>query len=91
VLDERIDERSLTDRAAAERLIVERDWLIAELAAAAGMGRRSRIFTGGEERARVAVGKAIRRAVARISEADPELGAHLRATVQTGMRCTYTP
>lgn len=91
VLDERIDELSHTDREAADRLLVERTWLIAELASSAGMGHRSRTFTGGEERARVAVGKAIRRALGRIAEADAELGAYLRATVQTGMRCTYTP
>jgi hypothetical protein len=91
VLEDRIDDLSRTDRAAADQLLVEREWLLAELAAAAGMGHRARTFTGGDERARVAVGKAIRRALGRIAEADAELGAYLRSTVQTGMRCTYTP
>jgi hypothetical protein len=77
------------ERAAAIR--TERDWLIAELASAAGMGGRPRQFTGSRERARIAVGKAIRRALQRITEADPVIGDELRATVQTGLRCCYRP
>jgi hypothetical protein len=69
----------------------EYDWLVAELAAAAGMGGRPRQFTGSEERARVAVGKAIRRAMKRIADADAVIGAELRATVHTGLRCCYRP
>ncbi|MGI8335902.1 hypothetical protein ACRYCC_38650 [Actinomadura scrupuli] len=77
------------ERAAAVR--TERDWLVAELASAAGMGGRVRQFTGSEERARIAVGKAIRRAVQRVTDADPVIGNELRATVQTGLRCCYRP
>ncbi|MGW3343555.1 hypothetical protein ACWDA3_09610 [Nonomuraea rubra] len=77
------------ERAAALRM--EREWLIAELAAAAGLGGRARVPAGGEERARIAVGKAIRRALARISAVDPAIGEELRATVQTGVRCSYRP
>lgn len=75
------------DRATQGR--AERDWLRAELGAATGLGGRPREFTGDEERARVAVGKAIRRAIGRIALADPVLGQHLRATVRTGARCSY--
>jgi len=39
----------------------------------------------------VAVGKAIRRALTRIAEADPVIGQHLRQTVRTGTRCSYWP
>jgi hypothetical protein len=77
------------DRAADVR--TERDWLIAELAAAAGMNGRTRRFTGNEERARIAVGKAIRRALDRISTADPVIGEQLRSNLQTGLRCCYRP
>ncbi|MEV0820988.1 hypothetical protein [Nonomuraea rubra] len=77
------------ERAAALRM--EREWLIAELAAAAGLSGRARVPAGGEERARIAVGKAIRRALARISAVDPAIGEELRATVQTGVRCSYRP
>ena len=76
-------------RAASAR--AERAWLTAELASAAGLRGRTRSFPDGAERARVAVGKAIRRALARISEADPFIGEHLRQTVHTGARCSYWP
>ena len=69
----------------------EHDWLVAQLAGAAGFGGRIRSFPDQGERARVAVGKAIRRALARITEADEALGGHLRQTVHTGVRCSYWP
>jgi hypothetical protein len=56
-----------------------------------GFSGRVRSFHDQGERARVAVGKAIRRALARISEADPILGEHLRQAVHTGIRCSYWP
>jgi hypothetical protein len=43
------------------------------------------------ERARISVGKAIRRAVARIAGTDAALGDHLRQAVQTGTHCAYWP
>lgn len=91
-LDAEIDDLEAmkeSERAGAVR--AERDWLIAELAAAAGLGGRLRQFTGNEERARIAVGKAIRRALARITETDQVMGDELRACVQTGLRCCYQP
>jgi hypothetical protein len=39
----------------------------------------------------VAVGKAIRRALGRVTEADAAIGEHLRQTVHTGARCSYWP
>jgi hypothetical protein len=74
-----------------EETRAERDWLVAQLASAAGFGGRVRSFPDQGERARVAVGKAIRRALARITGADPVLGDHLRQTVHTGVRCSYWP
>jgi len=79
------------DLVRAERAKAECDWLIAELAAATGLGGRVRNFTGTEERARVAVGKAVRRAVSRIAAVDPVIGEVLCSTVQTGLRCSYKP
>ena len=38
-----------------------------------------------------AVGKAIRRAVAHVADADPVIGGHLAQTVHTGTRCAYWP
>lgn len=69
----------------------EREWLVAQLVSASGLGGRIRSFPDQGERARVAVGKAIRRALAHITEADATLGEHLRQTVHTGIRCSYWP
>jgi hypothetical protein len=69
----------------------ERDWLEAELRAAAGLGGRRRAFSDDTERARVAVGKAIRRALDRLTTADPVLGDQLRGQIQTGSRCCFHP
>jgi ABC-type thiamine transport system ATPase subunit len=79
------------DSARAVSARAERDWLTAQLASAAGLGGRTRSFPDQGERARVAVGKAIRRALARIDEADSAIGDHLRQTVHTGVRCSYWP
>jgi hypothetical protein len=87
-LDTEIDELE-PDRARQAR--AERDWLVAQLSSAAGFGGRTRAFPDQPERARVAVGKAIRRALARITAADGVIGEHLRQTVHTGVRCSYWP
>ncbi|MGW0805842.1 hypothetical protein [Nonomuraea sp. NPDC002799] len=91
-LDAEIDElESNHQRQQAQARRAERDRLAAELASATGLSGRSRGFDGSVERARTAVGKAIRRAVERIAAADPVIGAELRATVRTGAHCSYTP
>ena len=69
----------------------EREWLVTQLASATGLGHRPRSFPDDRERARVSVGKAIRRALARITDADPVIGEHLRRAVRTGSRCSYWP
>jgi hypothetical protein len=75
----------------AARAHAEWDWLKSELAAAAGLGGRTRAFPTNHERARIAVGKAIRRALDHITKADPLIGAYLTRTVRTGIRCSYWP
>ena len=77
------------DRAAQAR--TERDWLAAELGRAVGVGGRMRSFPDGAERARIAVGKAIRRALLRIAEADAVIGGQLHQAIHTGARCCYWP
>lgn len=67
----------------------ERDWLLAQLGAATGIGGRPRRFTDNTERARLAAGKAIRRAIDQIGQADAVIGDHLRVAVHTGVRCSY--
>jgi len=73
------------------RARAERDWLRGQLRSAAGLAGRPRAFATDDERARIAVGKAIRRALGRIADADPELGRVLAASVHTGQRCAYVP
>jgi hypothetical protein len=91
-LEAEIDQpESGSDTGRAARARAERDWLVAQLAAAAGFGGRTRTFPDQGERARVAVGKAIRRAIVRITQANPVIGEHLRQTVHTGVRCSYWP
>jgi hypothetical protein len=69
----------------------ERDALMRHLAVGTGIGRRSRTFSGDAERARLAVGKAIRRALSRLADADPVIGDHLHAAIHTGVQCSYRP
>ena len=91
-LDEEIDDRVADgDPEAAAKARAERDWLLAELSANAGLGGRSRTFADGRERARLAVGRAIRRAFGHIERADAVIGGHLRAAVHTGAHCWYRP
>nr|BFE81783.1 hypothetical protein GCM10020093_043840 [Planobispora longispora] len=92
LLQEEIDEHeAANDIVRAERARVERDWLIDELESATGLAGRIRNFPENGERARVAVGKAVRRAIGRIASADPILGEELRLTIRTGRLCSYQP
>ena len=69
----------------------ERDLVIEELSAAAGLGGRTRQLGSGIERARKAVTGRIRDAMRHIAEVHPELGEHLDESVSTGTTCCYDP
>lgn len=73
------------------RLHAEQDraYLLAELGRAVGLGGRDRTTHGTSERARTSVTRSLRYALARITDHDPELGAHLRRRVRTGLYCCY--
>jgi len=91
-LRQEIDDREAdNDTDGAARARAEREWLLAELASATGLGGRIRAFPTDHERARISVGKAIRRALTYIAELDPIIGEHLARTVHTGARCSYRP
>ena len=79
------------DLARAERVRAERDFLVAELVAAAGLGGRARVAASTTERARQTVSKGVRAAITRLGKANPALGRHLEATVRTGTYCIYQP
>ena len=80
-----------SDVARLDALHAERDALVGELAAAAGLGGRPRVSGSSNERARVAATKAITAAIDRIATVDAPLGRHLRATIRTGLQCSYQP
>ena len=67
----------------------EREAIASYLARAIGLSGRNRTTGSHSERARVAVRKAIVAALAKIAEADPWLGRHLRDRVRTGFECRY--
>jgi hypothetical protein len=67
----------------------ERAWLLDQLGAATGLAGRRRTTGSTDERARVAVRKAIVAALAKVAEVDPWLGRHLRDRVRTGAECRY--
>jgi hypothetical protein len=88
-LARQIDEAEDQRRAAA--LHAERDFLVAELAAAAGLRGRPRRLGDESERARKTISARVRDTLHKIDEAHPQLGVHLRAAVRMGATCTYTP
>jgi hypothetical protein len=65
--------------------------LTQQLAAAVGLGGRDRDPGSAAERARVSVTRAIRSAMDRLALQSPSMGAHLDATIRTGIYCSYTP
>src|SRR5215218_7695994 len=79
------------DPARAAKVRDERDFLVAELARAVGLGGRDRRAASHAERARLNVTRAIRSAMANLAHADPALGEHLSRTIHTGRYCSYTP
>jgi hypothetical protein len=79
------------DRVAAERARGELDFLFDELRRTTGRGGRPRSFPDQRERARTAVQKAIKRAIAEIGAVEPDIGALLATTVATGATCCYRP
>jgi hypothetical protein len=91
-LEEEIEEaESFNDPERGTRARAELDFVSRELSAAVGLGGRDRPVGAGAERARVSVTRALRSAVDRIAEHDPQLGHHLRTCVRTGTFCAYDP
>jgi len=74
-----------------DSLRAERDALLHELARATGLGGRARTTGSSQERARVAVKKAISAATGRIATIDGPLGRHLQTRIHTGLNCSYEP
>jgi hypothetical protein len=79
------------DRELGARLEDERQAVLVELRRASGLGGRARPSTTEAERARVNVTRTLRAAMDRISASAPRTGAHLQASVRTGLACRYEP
>jgi tetratricopeptide (TPR) repeat protein len=75
----------------AEAAQGEIDLLVLQLASAFGLGGRDRRAASAAERARLNVTRALRTAVARITDALPEAGAVLDRRIRTGTFCAFEP
>ncbi len=74
-----------------EKLQDEREFVTQELVSAVGLRGRARKVASPQERARVNVTRAIRTAIARVTEVHPVLGQDLTQTIKTGTFCSYVP
>ena len=91
-IDDDIEQaRALEDTEREMQADAEREFLVRELSRAVGLHGRDRRAASASERARVSVTRAVRQAIARVSEHDPELGQHLDRTIRTGTYCAYVP
>jgi hypothetical protein len=91
-LDDDLHEaREWSDLGRIDKLETERDALLSELSRATGLNGRSRATGSSQERARIAVKKALSAAVGRIGTVDPALADHLQSRVHTGLLCSYEP
>jgi hypothetical protein len=83
--------RDRDDADAAETILCEMHQLGSSLAAAVGLGGRSRRAGSAAERARQSVSKALRATVRKVAATDSWLGHYLKATVSTGTACRFDP
>ena len=85
-----IDDADLcADIERASRARLQMDALIEQLSRATGLHGATRSFVDDRERARVAVRKAITRALDAIAKLDPEIARELEGRVVTGTRCMF--
>ena len=85
------DARVMNDLGRLDLAERDRDYLLAELGSALGLGGRVRTSGGSPERARSSVTRSLRYALDRLATYHPDLGAHLARAVRTGAYCSYQP
>ncbi|MCO5316893.1 MAG: hypothetical protein M9942_00490 [Microthrixaceae bacterium] len=91
VEQELADALECNDPARAELAERDRDYLVAELARAVGLGGRKRSLGSDAERARSAVTRTLRYAVSQLGRSNPDLASHLDNALRTGTYCSYRP
>jgi tetratricopeptide (TPR) repeat protein len=79
------------DAERAKRADAERQAVLAELRRATGLGGRARRTSAESERARINVTRTLQAVLRRIDAEAPKAGAHLRASIRTGLACRYDP
>ena len=89
--DEVEDALDAEDDERAAKVQAELDALVAQLAAAFGLGGRERKASNVAEKARLNVTRALRKATAKVAEALPGPGAVLDRRLKTGIYCAYEP
>ena len=67
----------------------DREYLIAELSSAVGLGGRGREVGASAERARTSVTRSIRYALDQLADVQPDLARHLDRCIRTGTYCSY--
>ena len=91
-LEDELDDASQdNDLGRVATLEQEKEFIVAELSAALGLGGRTRVSGDPVDRARKAVTMRIGTALKTIEAVHPELGRHLRVSVRTGRSCSYSP
>jgi hypothetical protein len=91
-VDEDIEEATaMNDPARRELAERDREYLMDELRRDLGLGGRSRTTGSNAERARTAVTRSLRYALARLAEHHPSAAAHLEQHISTGTYCSYAP
>ena len=89
--DELEEARELGNEERVGKAEEEKEALTREIRRAVGLAGRDRRAASSGQRARVAVTKAIRLALVRISEQNRDLGRLLSTTIKTGAICSYIP
>ncbi len=91
-IEEDLDEaREFNDLGRVALAESDRDFIVAQLSGALGLAGRRRTSGGSTERARTAVTRSLRYAIARVDSRQPELGRHFSQAVRTGVYCSYQP
>lgn len=91
-LDEELDEaREMHNAEQVDKIQEEIDALGRELKRAFGLGGRDRRAASSAERARINVKRAIKAAIERINEHNPDMGRFFASSIRTGTFCTYAP